>query len=86
MIILLKILMSICYNVQMDMTEYKNELAKNIRIERARLNISQTKLAMMSDVSLDTISQIERGIANPTLETIILIANALNVDLNKLIP
>ena len=78
--------MSICYNVQMDMTEYKNELAKNIRIERARLNISQTKLAMMSDVSLDTISQIERGIANPTLETIILIAEALNVDLKKLIP
>ena len=70
----------------MDMTEYKNELAKNIRIERARLNISQTKLAMMSDVSLDTISQIERGIANPTLETIILIAEALNVDLKKLIP
>ena len=70
----------------MDMTIYKNELAKNIRIERARLNISQTKLAMMAEVSLDTISQIERGIANPTLETIILIAKALNVDLNKLIP
>jgi len=78
--------MSICYNGQMDMTIYKNELAKNIRIERARLNISQTKLAMMAEVSLDTISQIERGIANPTLETIILIAKALNVDLNKLIP
>ena len=78
--------MSICYNNQMDISEYKNELAKNIRIERARLNISQTKLAIMAEVSPDTISQIERGIANPTFETIILIAKALNVDLNKLIP
>ena len=78
--------MSICYNERMNMTEYKKELAKNIRIERARLNISQTKLSIMAEVSMDTISQIERGIANPTLETIILIAKALNVDLNTLLP
>lgn len=69
----------------MDMTYYNNELAKNIRIERARLNISQLKLAEMADVSLDTINIIERGIGNPRLHTIISIAKALNVDLNTLI-
>ena len=69
----------------MNMTIYFNELAKNMRIERARLNISQLKLAEMADVSLDTINMIERGVGNPKLCTVISIAKALNVDLNTLI-
>ena len=69
----------------MDMAYYNGELAKNIRIERARLNISQLKLAEMAEVSLDTINIIERGIGNPRLCTIISIAKALNVDLNTLL-
>ena len=36
----------------MDMTIYFKELAQNMRIERARLKISQLKLAEMADVSL----------------------------------
>ncbi len=69
----------------MDMTFYNEELATNMRIERARLNISQLKLAEMADVSLDTINMIERGVGNPKLSTVISIAKALNVDLNTLI-
>lgn len=69
----------------MDMTDYFKELAKNMRVERARLNISQLKLAEMADVSLDTINIIERGVGNPKLCTVISIAKALNVDLNTLI-
>ena len=67
------------------MTDYFKELAKNMRVERARLNISQLKLAEMADVSLDTINMIERGVGNPKLCTVISIAKALNVDLNTLI-
>ena len=69
----------------MEMKDYYKELAKNMRIERARLNISQLKLAEMADVSLDTINMIERAVGNPKLCTVIAIANALNVDLNTLI-
>ncbi len=69
----------------MDKQYYYQELAKNMRIERARLNISQLKLAEMADVSLDTINLIERGVGNPKLCTVIAIAKALNVDLNTLI-
>lgn len=69
----------------MDKQYYYEELARNMRIERARLNISQLKLAEMADVSLDTINLIERGVGNPKLCTIIAIAKALNVDLNTLI-
>jgi len=67
------------------MDKYYKELAKNIRIERARLNISQLKLAEMADVSLDTVNLIERAVGNPKLRTIIAIAKALGVDLNTLI-
>lgn len=69
----------------MDMIYYYKELAKNMRIERARLDISQLKLAEMADISLDTVNLIERGAGNPKLCTIIAIAKALNVDLNTLI-
>lgn len=44
----------------MDMAFYNNELAKNIRVERAKLKISQLKLAEMADISLDTVNMIER--------------------------
>ena len=67
------------------MTKYYKELAKNMRIERARLNISQLKLSVMADVSLDTINLIERAVGNPRLSTIISIAKALKVDLNTLL-
>lgn len=69
----------------MDMKYYNDELAKNMRVERARLRISQLKLAEMADVSLDTINLIERGVGNPRLHTVISIAKALNVDLNTLL-
>jgi transcriptional regulator with XRE-family HTH domain len=69
----------------MEMSKYYKELAQNMRIERARLHISQLKLAEMADVSLDTINLIERGVGNPKLCTIIAIAKALNVDLNTLV-
>ena len=69
----------------MKMTKYYEELARNIRIERARLNITQLKLAVMSNISVDTINLLERAAGNPRLSTIIAIAKALNVDLNTLI-
>lgn len=70
----------------MDMSIYYKELAKNIRVERAKGKISQLKLAEMADISLDTISMIEREVANPTLSTIVSIALALDVDLNTILP
>ena len=69
----------------MDMSFYNNELAKNIRVERAKLKISQLKLAEMADISLDTVNMIERGVGNPRFNTIVAIAKALNVKLDELV-
>lgn len=69
----------------MVMNLYTKELAKNVRVERAKHNISQLELAEKAGISLETISQIEREVANPTLSTLILIARALKITLNDLI-
>lgn len=69
----------------MNMEKYYKELAKNIRIERAKNNISQLELAEMSGISVETIGQIERESANPTLSTLIAVALALKISLNDLV-
>lgn len=69
----------------MDMEKYYKELAKNIRVERAKNKISQLQLAEMAGISIETLGQIERETANPTLYTIISIALALKVNLNDLV-
>jgi transcriptional regulator with XRE-family HTH domain len=65
--------------------EIATEVARLVHRERARRKISIYRLAKMSGVSQQMISYVERGMRNPTLETLLRIANALNVDLSKLI-
>jgi len=70
----------------MDLNNYYKILAKNIRIERIKNEISQFQLAEMAEVAIDTIGNIERADGNPTISTLIMIAKALKVDLNTLLP
>ncbi len=68
--------------------EEKNRLRNlgiNIKSERLRRNISQEKLAELTNISRNSISLIETGKINPTILKVIDIANVLNVDLNTLI-
>ncbi|GEK89843.1 putative transcriptional regulator [Alkalibacterium putridalgicola] len=61
-------------------------MAKNLRLKtgRARLDMSQQDLADAVDVTRQTISAIERGDYNPTINLCIRICKALNVTLNDL--
>lgn len=71
-----------------------NNMEKNINIEKkfgAKLayirkgrKLSQIKLAEIVDMNFNYIGQIERGEANVTIRTMILLANALNVELVEL--
>ena len=68
--------------------EEKNRLRNlgiNIKSERLRRNISQEKLAELTNISRNSISLIETGKINPTILKVIDIANVLNVDLSVLI-
>jgi len=57
--------------------------AKLAYIRKSR-NLSQIKLAEIVDMNFNYIGQIERGEANVTIKTMILLANALEVDVKTL--
>lgn len=60
-------------------------LADNIRAERSRKNISQSKLAEMVGVTPPTIHVIEKVKNTPKIDLVVDIANALGVDISTLI-
>ncbi len=49
------------------------------------MNFSQEKLAELSDLNKNSISTIELGKSNPTIETLDRIAKALNIELKELV-
>jgi transcriptional regulator with XRE-family HTH domain len=56
-----------------------------LRSERIRRGLSMYRVAKSSGLSLQMVSYVEHGKRNPTLDTLLRIANALNVNLWKLI-
>jgi transcriptional regulator with XRE-family HTH domain len=52
---------------------------------RLRSDLTQRRLSELSGVNPQTISEIERGIANPTLSTLEALARALKVELAELV-
>jgi len=60
-------------------------LGKRIRELRNKQEISQEDLANEADIPLSQIGRIERGETNPTISTLYVIANALNVELKVLV-
>ncbi len=61
-------------------------LSKNIKKYRSKLGVSQDKLSKIADVTLHTLTKIESGATtDPRIETVVRIANALNVTLDDLI-
>ena len=60
-------------------------LSKNIKKYRAELKLSQEKLALAAGVERSYMSEIERGLANPTLDLLLKISNALKIQPSKLL-
>jgi len=67
-----------------DKEEFLNQLAENIRVERARKHYSQEKLAEMADITPQHLYRIENAKVCPTILVIANIAQALNVTLDTL--
>jgi transcriptional regulator with XRE-family HTH domain len=62
-----------------------SEVIRLLRKERERRKMSMNQLAEHSGLSQSMISLLERGIRNPTLETLLRIADVLEVDIAKII-
>jgi transcriptional regulator with XRE-family HTH domain len=61
-------------------------LAKNIKKYRKKLGLTQEALARKADVSYNTIIKLETGgIKDPRVSTIIKVANALEISIDKLV-
>ena len=63
-------------------------LSQNLRIQRAKLNISRAELSSRSGVNISTIEKLENGRqpeVNTTVKTIFNLADALNVKPQELV-
>ncbi len=67
----------------LDNNRLKN-LGINIKSERLRKNISQERLAELTNISRNSVSLIETGKINPTVLKVLDIASVLGTDLNAL--
>ncbi|MEQ9299806.1 MAG: helix-turn-helix transcriptional regulator [Cyclobacteriaceae bacterium] len=52
----------------------------SIKERRKTLRVTQPQLAELAEISVNTLYKIERGQANPTLETLTKIANVLGME------
>lgn len=59
-------------------------IGKRIKIERVKHEISQEELAERSGLHRTTLSKIERGLEIAGVDTLVRIANALNISMNDL--
>jgi len=62
----------------------KKVIAANLRRYRNVVGISQEKLALDAEVDRTYVSQLERGIANPSLEVLCRLASTLGIELTDL--
>jgi transcriptional regulator with XRE-family HTH domain len=69
----------------MDRTAPLRTIAASLRRERERLGLSLTELARRAGVAKSTLSQLESGAGNPSIETLWALAVALDVPFSKLV-
>lgn len=63
----------------------KFEFGKHLRELRFQKGLSQEELAFECDMQPSHIGQLERGLKNPTLDTLVKIANGLKITLPELV-
>lgn len=67
------------------MSQLMNFLGKQVKKRRRALKLSQEDVAAKTGLSVPSLSEIERGIANPTLQTLEKIAAALDMSVAGLL-
>lgn len=60
-------------------------LAANLRVLRERATMSLSELARRSGIAKGTLSQLESGAGNPTIDTVFSLSNALGVPVSSLL-
>ncbi|MGZ8968632.1 MAG: helix-turn-helix domain-containing protein [Telluria sp.] len=68
-----------------SLDDLKARFASNLRARRLEIGLSQEKLSVLAQVHRTYISQVERQVCNPTLEMMLSMANALDIDIAELL-
>jgi transcriptional regulator with XRE-family HTH domain len=63
----------------------KRGLAQSVKLRRKELGLSQEDLADLAEIDRTYASQIERGVANPSLEVLYRLARSLELELPLLL-
>jgi transcriptional regulator with XRE-family HTH domain len=71
--------------MKVTMPALKQALSVNIKRLRKEQGISQEKLALKADVDRSYMSQVERCLANPSIDALLRISNALEVAPSELL-
>ncbi|MBK8323403.1 MAG: helix-turn-helix transcriptional regulator [Betaproteobacteria bacterium] len=65
--------------------QVSQDLAINLRNERLRAGYSQEHLALAACVDRTYVSQIERGVGNPSIGVLAKLAHCLSLDVSELL-
>ncbi len=63
----------------------RSTIATNLRRYRAERGVAQEKLALIAGVDRTMVSKIERELTNPSIETLLKLANVLGVTVSALL-
>jgi transcriptional regulator with XRE-family HTH domain len=73
------------HHAGMKASQVSKIFGRVLREQRLAMDLSQEALALAADVDRTFVSQMERGIRQPTLTTLVKLAGALNVSASTLI-
>ncbi len=68
-----------------SLEDVRQTLAANVRRIRLEKGVSQERAALEAGIDRTLLSKIERQITNPSLETLLKLANYLDVDISDLL-
>jgi transcriptional regulator with XRE-family HTH domain len=77
--------MSMLDAMKRSLTAIQRDLAENLKEGRASARLSQEALALEAEVDRTYVSQIERGVGNPSIAVLVRLANCLRMDLSDLL-
>ncbi len=70
---------------QQTMAQLKSDLALNIKHLRGVQGVAQERLALDAEVDRTVVSKIERQVGNPSLDTLLKLANRLDTTVAALL-
>lgn len=70
---------------QISIEQVRSDLARNVKALRQSRGLAQERLALEAGIDRTMLSKIEREVTNPSLETLLKLANHLNVSISDLL-